>query len=62
MGLLSGLLGNASVMDNNEVQKQFEKIFIQNEKVEAGFKIIRDVFIFRICSKKCKTTDSSNVG
>tara|TARA_B100000927_G_scaffold274846_1_gene254378 strand:- start:13 stop:390 length:378 start_codon:yes stop_codon:yes gene_type:complete len=46
MGLLSGLLGNASVMDNNEVQKQFEKIFIQNEKVEAGFKIIRDVFIF----------------
>ena len=33
-------------MDNNEVQKQFEKIFIQNEKVEAGFKIIRDVFIF----------------
>ena len=46
MGLLSGLLGNASVMDNNEVQKQFEKIFIQNEMVEAGFKIIRDVFIF----------------
>ena len=46
MGLLSGLLGNASVMDNNEVQKQFEKIFIQNEKVEAGFKIIRDDFIF----------------
>tara|TARA_B100002019_G_scaffold177817_1_gene153521 strand:- start:526 stop:903 length:378 start_codon:yes stop_codon:yes gene_type:complete len=46
MGLLSGLLGNASVMDNNEIQKQFEKIFIQNEKVEAGFKIIRDVFIF----------------
>ena len=25
MGLLSGLLGNASVMDNNEVQKQFAK-------------------------------------
>ena len=46
MGLLSGLLGHASVMDNNEIQKQFEKIFIQNEKVEAGFKIIRDVFIF----------------
>ena len=46
MGLLSGLLGNASVMDNKQVEKEFEKIFLKGEKVEAGFKIIRDLFIF----------------
>ena len=46
MGLLSGLLGNASVMDNKQVEKEFEKIFVKGEKVEAGFKIIRDLFIF----------------
>ena len=46
MGLLSGLLGNASVMDSKEVQKEYEKIFLKGEKVEAAFKIIRDLFIF----------------
>ena len=46
MGLLSGLLGNASVMDSKEVQKKYEKIFLKGEKVEAAFKIIRDLFIF----------------
>tara|TARA_X000001036_G_scaffold434111_1_gene472906 strand:- start:1218 stop:1595 length:378 start_codon:yes stop_codon:yes gene_type:complete len=46
MGLLSGLLGNASVMDSKEVEKEFEKIFLKGEKVEAAFKIIRDLFIF----------------
>ena len=44
MGLLSGLLGNASVMDNKQVEKEFEKIFVKGEKVEAGFNIIRDLF------------------
>tara|TARA_X000000950_G_C13826296_1_gene624185 strand:+ start:1032 stop:1409 length:378 start_codon:yes stop_codon:yes gene_type:complete len=46
MGLLSGLLGNASVMDSKEVQKEYGKIFLKGEKVEAAFKIIRDLFIF----------------
>ena len=46
MGLLSGLLGNASVMDSKEVQKEYGKIFLKGEKVEAAFKIIRDIFIF----------------
>ena len=46
MGLLSGLLGNASVMDGKEVQKEYGKIFLKGEKVEAAFKIIRDLFIF----------------
>lgn len=46
MGLLSGLLGNASVMDSKEVQKEYAKIFLKGEKVEAAFKIIRDLFIF----------------
>ena len=46
MGLLSGLIGNASVIDNQKLEKEFEKILIKGEKIEAGFKIIRDLFIF----------------
>tara|TARA_B100000963_G_C22632215_1_gene675548 strand:- start:3486 stop:3866 length:381 start_codon:yes stop_codon:yes gene_type:complete len=46
MGLLSGLLGNASIIDNQKLEKEFEKILIKGEKIEAGFKIIRDLFIF----------------
>ena len=46
MGLLSGLLGNASVVSNEVLQKDYEKILIEGEKIEAGFKIIRDMFVF----------------
>jgi len=46
MGILSGLMGNASVVSNEQLQKDYEKILTQNEKIEAGFKVIRDMFVF----------------
>lgn len=46
MGILSGLMGNASVVDNDQLQKDYEKILIKSEKIEAGFKVIRDMFVF----------------
>lgn len=46
MGLFSSLLGNAGVVDSNELQKEYENLLIEGESIEIGFKIIRDVFIF----------------
>lgn len=46
MGLLSGLLGNSSTVDNDELIRDYGKLLIESETVELGFKLIRDVFIF----------------
>lgn len=46
MGLLSGLMGNASIVDSNELQKEFLHLLIDGETIELGFKLIRDMFIF----------------
>ena len=46
MGLLSSLLGNAGAIENSVIQKKYGKLLIDSEEVIAGFKIIRDTFIF----------------
>ncbi|GEK08474.1 MULTISPECIES: PH domain-containing protein [Pseudoalteromonas] len=46
MGLLSGLLGNASEVDSNEVDKLLEDTLITGEEVAQAYKVIRDLFIF----------------
>jgi hypothetical protein len=46
VGLLSGLMGNASIVDSNEIQKEFSYLLIDGETIELGFKLIRDMFIF----------------
>jgi len=46
MGLLSSLLGNAGAIDNEKIIKEYGSLFIENENVEIGFKLIRDTFIF----------------
>ncbi|MEJ8841507.1 PH domain-containing protein [Lacibacter sp. H375] len=46
MGLLSALMGNAGSVSNDDLQKQYGKLLIQNEQIELGFKLIRDTFIF----------------
>ncbi|MFV8282663.1 PH domain-containing protein [Christiangramia marina] len=46
MGLLSSLLGNAGAIENSVIQEKFGKLLIDSEEVIAGFKIIRDTFIF----------------
>ena len=45
MGLLSGLMGNASVVSNEQLEKDYAKLLIKSEKIEAGFKVFRDMFI-----------------
>ena len=46
MGFLSGLMGNASQVDVNELTEELNPILAANESIELGFKLIRDMFVF----------------
>jgi len=46
MGLLDGLLGNASKIDATKIQEQFGKILAPGENVEHAYQLIRDYFVF----------------
>ncbi len=46
MGILSSLLGNAGAIEKDKLQEKYGKLLIPSEEIEAGFKIIRDTFIF----------------
>jgi len=46
MGLLDGLLGNASKIDNSTIQQEFAPVLAQGEVVEHAYKLIRDYFVF----------------
>lgn len=46
MGLLDGLLGNASESDAQELQQELSRLLSTNERVEKAFVIIRDQLIF----------------
>ncbi|ALU42901.1 MULTISPECIES: PH domain-containing protein [Pseudoalteromonas] len=46
MGLLSGLLGNASEVDSDELDKLLNDTLIDGESVEQAYKVIRDMFVF----------------
>ena len=46
MGLLDGVLGNASKIDPAEIQQEFGKILAPNERIEHVYQLIRDYFVF----------------
>jgi hypothetical protein len=46
MGLLSGLLGNASEVDVDELREQLGPIMADNETIALAYKEIRDMYIF----------------
>ena len=46
MGILDGILGNASKMKTEELEKELQKILIADEKIQEGYNIIRDYFVF----------------
>lgn len=46
MGLFSALLGNAGAVSKEQLLNDYGKLLIDNEEIELGFKLIRDVFIF----------------
>lgn len=46
MGLFNALLGNASQVSAEDIQKEFGPILTEGETVEAAFKLIRDKWVF----------------
>ncbi|RQO74002.1 helicase [Pedobacter sp. KBW06] len=46
MGLFSALMGNAGIVKNDQLNKDFSKLLVEGEEIELGFKLIRDTFIF----------------
>jgi len=46
MGLMDGLLGNASEVSIEGVQKEYANILAPSERIEKAYKLIRDMFIF----------------
>ena len=46
MGLLSGLMGNASEIDAKAVQAEFAQVLATGERVEKAYQLIRDMFFF----------------
>ena len=46
MGLLDGMLGNASKVDAAKFETEFTQILAPDEKVEHVYQLIRDYFVF----------------
>jgi len=46
MGLLDGILGNASEVDVSEIQNDFSPILAGGESVVMAYKVVRDLFVF----------------
>ena len=46
MGLFNKLLGNSSEVSIEKLQEKYGRLLAENEQIELGFKLIRDVFMF----------------
>src|SRR5688572_15122762 len=46
MGLIDGLLGNASKIEPEKIQQEFARILTPGERVEHAYQLIRDTFVF----------------
>ena len=59
MGLFASLMGNAGVVSQEELTKDYGKILTEGEVIELGFKLIRDTFIFT--SKRLILVDKQGI-
>ena len=46
MGLIDGLLGNASKIEPEAMQQEFAQLLAPAERVEHAYQLIRDTFVF----------------
>ncbi len=46
MGVFSGLFGNASEIDVQELEREFSAIMVDGEQIDKAFRILRDLFVF----------------
>ncbi|HEY3371960.1 MAG TPA: PH domain-containing protein [Prolixibacteraceae bacterium] len=59
MGLFASLMGNAGVVSQEDLTKEYNKLLTEGEVIELGFKLIRDTFIFT--SKRLILVDKQGV-
>ncbi len=61
MGLIGGLLGNASELkvDGAKLDKLFSEILVEEETIEKAYQLIRDLFVFT--SKRLILVDKQGV-
>ncbi len=59
MGLFSALMGNAGVISQEELRREYGKLLTEGEELELGFKLIRDTFIFT--SKRLILVDKQGI-
>ncbi len=46
MGIFSSLLGNAGYLDQQKAENEVGQLLIEDEKIDIGFIVFRDMFIF----------------
>jgi len=46
MGLLDGLLGNATEVEAVKVQAEFAPVLAPGERIDKAYQLIRDMFVF----------------
>ncbi|MGW6033343.1 PH domain-containing protein [Gordonia terrae] len=46
MGIMNGMMGNAGRIDPRPGQAEFAKLLGEGETVDAGYRLVRDVFLF----------------
>ncbi|MBY0599415.1 PH domain-containing protein [Bacillus bingmayongensis] len=46
MGLFSGILGNASDTNTENVERDLQRIMLDHEQIEYAYKLIRDLIVF----------------
>jgi len=46
MGILDGLMGNASEQSTDKLKEELKDVLIPSEKIEHAYKVIRDMFVF----------------
>ena len=59
MGLLDGLLGNASEVEPGKMQDEFGQVLGEGERVEKAYVLIRDAMLFT--NKRLVLVDSGHV-
>lgn len=59
MGILSGLMGNATEVSVPDVERECAPLLINGEKVEKAFRLVRDLFVFT--SKRLILVDKQGV-
>jgi hypothetical protein len=46
MGMLDGIMGNASEVDVKDVAAEFAELLVEGEQIERAFRLVRDMLLF----------------